>query len=123
MSKLIFIIQILIQKNHDDKYNQGFKTYHEEVLVSEFVEDEEVTFSYTAIKEEFHDHYDNQVAILVLGYREDLGFIPLNSHQQKTHSVGPFGNNLRTSCSLTRNSYGEPQNQVSAGKRGILLYL
>ena len=29
---------------------------------------------------------------------------------KKTHSVGPFGNNLRTGCSLTRNSYGVPQN-------------
>ena len=27
-------------KNHDDEYNQGFKTCHEEVEVSEFVEDE-----------------------------------------------------------------------------------
>ena len=43
-------------KNHDDKYNQGFKTYHEEVVVSKFVEDEEVTFSDSAVKEEFHDH-------------------------------------------------------------------
>ena len=39
--------------------------------------------------------------MMVLGYREDPGFIPLASHQQKTHRVGPFGNNLRTSCSLT----------------------
>ena len=30
----------------------------------------------------------------LLGYRADLGFIPLTSHQQKTHNVGPFGNNL-----------------------------
>ena len=51
-------------KNHDDKYNQGFKTYHEEVVVSEFVEDEEVTFSDIVVKEEFHDHYDNQVVVL-----------------------------------------------------------
>ena len=40
------------------------KTYHEEVVVSEFVEDEEVTFSDTVVKEEFHDHYDNQVFVL-----------------------------------------------------------
>ena len=33
-------------------------------MVSEFVEDEEVTFSDTAVKEEFHDHYDNQVVVL-----------------------------------------------------------
>ena len=59
----------------------------------------------------------------VSGYRVDPGFIPLTSHQQKTHSVGPFDNNLRTSCSLTRNSYGVPQNQISVEKRGILLYL
>ena len=38
-------------KNHDDKYNQGFKTYHEEVVVSEFVEEEEVTFLDTVVKE------------------------------------------------------------------------
>ena len=48
----------------DDKYNQGLKTYHEEVVVSESVEDEEVTFSDIAVKEEFHDHYDNQVVVL-----------------------------------------------------------
>ena len=51
-------------KNHDDKYSQGLKTYHEEVVVSEFVEDEEVTFSDIVVKEEFHDHYDNQVVVL-----------------------------------------------------------
>ena len=56
-------------KNHNDKYSQGLKTYHEEVVVSEFVEDEEVTFSDIAVKEEFHDHYDNQV--VVLGQVED----------------------------------------------------
>ena len=44
----------------------------------------------------------------LLGNREDLGFIPFTSHQQKTHSVVPFGNNLRVGCSLTRNSYGVP---------------
>ena len=38
-------------KNHDDECNQGFKTCHEEVEVSEFVEDEELTFSDTAVKE------------------------------------------------------------------------
>ena len=37
---------------------------------------------------------------------------------KKTHSVGPFSNNLWTGCSLTRNSYGVPQNQVSASKEG-----
>ena len=47
--------------------------------------------------------------LCVLGYRADPGFIPLTSHQQKTHSVCPFGNNLRTGCSLTRNSYGVTQ--------------
>ena len=56
-------------KNHDDKYSQGFKTYHEEVVVSDVVEDEEVTFSNIVVKEEFHDHYDNQV--VVLGQVED----------------------------------------------------
>ena len=40
------------------------------------------------------------------------------SHQQKTHHVGPFGNNLRAGCSLTRNSNGVPQNQVSACREG-----
>ena len=60
----------------------------------------------------------------LLGCRVDPSFIPFTSHQQKTHSVGPFGNNLRTGCSLTRNSYGQvPQNQVSVSRRGILLYL
>ena len=58
-----------------------------------------------------------------IGLRADPGSILLSSHQLKTHSVGPFGNNLRTGCSLTRNSYGVPQNQVSASRRGILLYL
>ena len=58
-----------------------------------------------------------------VGLRADLGSILLSLHQQKTHSVGPFGNILRTGCSLTRNSYGVPQNQVSASRRGILLYL
>ena len=42
---------ISYSKNHDDEYNQGFKTCHEEVEVSEFVEDEEVIFSGTAVKE------------------------------------------------------------------------
>ena len=51
-------------KNHDDKYNQGLKTYHEEVAVSEFVGDEEVTLLDTATNKEFHDHYDNQVVVL-----------------------------------------------------------
>ena len=51
-------------KDHDDTYSQGLKTYHEEVVVSEFVEDEEVTFLDTAVKKEFHDHYDNQVVVL-----------------------------------------------------------
>ena len=59
----------------------------------------------------------------VLGYRADLGFIPFTSHQQKTHNVGPFRNNLQVGCSLTRNNYGVLQNQVSASKRRILLYL
>ena len=59
----------------------------------------------------------------LLGYRADQGFIPITLHQQNTHNVGPFGNNLRAGCSLTRNSYGVPQNQVSASRRGILLYL
>ena len=36
----------------------------------------------------------------------------------KTHSVGPFGNNLRAGYSLTRNSYGVPQNQVYASREG-----
>ena len=58
-----------------------------------------------------------------VGLREDLGSILLSLHQQNTHSVGPFGNNLRRGCSLTRNSYGVPQNQIFASKRGILLYL
>ena len=40
------------------------------------------------------------------------------SHQKKTHRVGPFGNNLRAGCSLTRNSNGVPQNQVSACREG-----
>ena len=35
-----FYKTIFDSKNHDDKYNQGFKTCHEEVVVSEFVEDE-----------------------------------------------------------------------------------
>ena len=39
-------------------------------------------------------------------------------HQQKTHCVGPFGNNLRAGCSLTRNSNGVPQNQVFACREG-----
>ena len=51
-----FYNTIYDSKNHDDKYNQGFKTCHEEVVVSEFIEDEEVTFSDFAVKEEFHDH-------------------------------------------------------------------
>ena len=51
-------------KNHDDKYNQGFKTCHEEVVVSEFVEDKEEMFSESAVKEEFHDHYDNKEVLL-----------------------------------------------------------
>ena len=42
---------------------------------------------------------------------------PLNSHQQKTHSVGPFGSSLGTGYSLTGNSYGVPQNQVFASRR------
>ena len=63
-------------KNHDDKYNQGFKTYHEKVVVSEFVEDEEVTFSDTIVKEEFHDQYDNQV--VVLGKVEDYSSDEIN---------------------------------------------
>ena len=45
------------------------KTYREEVVVSEFVEDEEVTFSDTVVKEKFPDHYDHQV--VVLGQVED----------------------------------------------------
>src|SRR5271156_2936342 len=48
--------------------------------------------------------------------------IKLRTNKQ-TLTVGPFGNNLQAGCSLTRNSYGVPQNQVSASKRGILLYL
>ena len=51
-------------KSRDDNYSQGLKTYHEEVVVSEFVEDEEVTFLDTVVKEEFYDHYDNQVVVL-----------------------------------------------------------
>ena len=58
-----FYNTISYSKNHDDKYNQGFKTCYEEVEVSEFVEDENVTFSDTAVKEECHDHYDNQVVV------------------------------------------------------------
>ena len=46
-----FYSTISDSKNHDDKYNQGFKTYHEEVEVSKFFEDEEVTFSDTVVKE------------------------------------------------------------------------
>ena len=46
-----FYKSISNSKNHDDKYNQGFKTCHEEVVVLEFVEDEEVTFSDTVVKE------------------------------------------------------------------------
>ena len=46
-----FYNTIFDSKNHDDKYNQGLKTYHEEVVVSEFVEDEEVTFLDTFVKE------------------------------------------------------------------------
>ena len=65
----MFIIQFLIQKNHDDEYNKGFKTCHEEVEVSEFVEDEKVTFLDAAVKEECYDHCDNQV--VVLGQFED----------------------------------------------------
>ena len=59
-----FYNTISYSKNHDDKYSQGLKTYDEEVVVSEFVEDEEVTFSDIAVKEEFYDHYDNQVVVL-----------------------------------------------------------
>ena len=59
-----FYSKIFYSKNHDDKYNQGFKTCHEEVVVSEFVEDKEVTFSDSAVKEEFHGHYNNQVVAL-----------------------------------------------------------
>ena len=55
---------ISYSKNHDDEYNQGFKTCHEEVEFSEFVEDEEVTLSDTVVKEQFHDHYDIQVVVL-----------------------------------------------------------
>ena len=51
-----FYKTVFYSKNHDDKYSQGLKTYHEEVVVSEFVEDEEVTFLDTVVKEEFHDH-------------------------------------------------------------------
>ena len=46
------------------------------------------------------------------------GLTLYTSHQQTTHCVGPFGNNLRAGCSLTRNSNGVPQNQVSACKEG-----
>ena len=49
--------------------------------------------------------------------------LPITSHQQKTHSVGPFGSSLWTGYSLTWNSYGVPQNQVSTSISGILLYL
>ena len=59
-----FYNTIFDSKNHEDKYSQGLNTYHEEIVVSEFVEDEEVTFLDTAVKEEFHDHYDNQVVVL-----------------------------------------------------------
>ena len=45
-----------------------------------------------------------------VGLREDPGSILLSLHQQQTHNVGPFSNNLRTGCSLTQNSYGMPQN-------------
>ena len=71
---------------------------------------------YTALFKEFHD-------ILLGGWgKPGFLFFYLCTNKQ-THSVGPFGNNLRTGCSLTQNSYGVPQNQVSVGKRGILLYL
>ena len=74
-------------KNHDDEYNQGFKTCHEEVEVSEFIEDEEVTFLDTAVKEEFHDHYDNQV--VVLGQVEDYSSDEI-SRDSLEHSHNDF---------------------------------
>ena len=52
------------------------------------------------------------------------GFLCFYLHTKKqTHSVGPFSNILRTGCSLTRNSYGVPQNQVSTGERDITVPL
>ena len=38
--------------------------YHEEAMVSEFVEDEEETFFIYFVKEESQNHYDNQVVVL-----------------------------------------------------------
>ena len=68
--------------------------------------------------------FPNNFTMCVLGVRGRSGFLCFYLYTNKqTHIVGPFGNNLRTGCSLTRNSYGVPQNQVSVGKRGILLYL
>ena len=74
-------------KNHDDKYNQGFKTYHEEVVVSKFVEDEQVIFSNIAVKEKLHDHYDNQV--VVLGQFEDYSSDEI-SRDSLEHSHNDF---------------------------------
>ena len=57
-------------------------------------------------------------SFLMLVLREDLGSYTIILTNKKTHSVGPFGNNLRTGCSLTRNNYGVPQNQVFASREG-----
>ena len=51
----------------------------------------------------------NYIVSTSVGLRADLGSIILSLHQQKTHSVGPFSNNLQIGYSLTRNSYGVPQ--------------
>ena len=58
----------------------------------------------------------------MLGNRADPG-LSFNAHQQKTHIVDPFGNNLHAGCSLTRNRYGGAAESGFWKQRGELLYL
>ena len=60
------------------------------------------------IQEEDQDFEEAQEPVLGLGPTRVLYYYLCTN--KNTHSVGPFGNNLRTGCSLTRNSYGVPQN-------------
>jgi len=83
-------------KNYDDEYSQEFKTCHKEVEVSEFVEDEKVTFLDIAVKEECYDHCDNQV--VVLGQFEDC----------------PSDEISRDSLELSHNDFNNLNNSLNA---------